>query len=361
MSKTIANKLAELREASNCSQQEIGDAIGVSKQSVYKMENSILKPSTDTLLKIANFFNVPFSYFFDAPTDFNIVFEKIRYREKNKVKNQKLESEIKDELTQYLAKYFEIQDLLDEDIVFENPLAGMKITNEKDIEKAAKIVRKKWKIGNSPITEVVETIESKGVLIFEVNRIEDFSGFSGYVNEHIPIIVLNENCSDVERKRFTTLHELGHIVLEFEDGFSDLKVEKLCDQFAGAMLLVDEMLFDELGLNRTVITLEELRRIKEKYGISIKAIIMRASKTGLIDYKTSSEWWNSYNEWYSNDTAQNNFGNFRANEQTTRFRKLLIKAVSENRVSISKAAELMGKKVDIFEAEIFGKGTFNLN
>jgi len=89
---------------------------------------------------------------------------------------------------------------------------------------------------------VVETLENKGILVVEINRLEDFRGLSGMVNEEIPIIVLNEYFNSIERKRFTALRELDYIVLEFSDELSDTKSERYCDMFAGAILLVDDVI-----------------------------------------------------------------------------------------------------------------------
>ena len=53
------------------------------------------------------------------------------------------------------------------------------------------------------------------------------------------------------------------------------------------------------GKNRTTISLNELVKIKAKYGISIQAIIMRARLTDFVSYDTSQEWWQSSQEWKS--------------------------------------------------------------
>jgi Zn-dependent peptidase ImmA (M78 family) len=55
-------------------------------------------------------------------------------------------------------------------------------------------------------------------------------------------------------------------------------IEKMCDAFAGAVLLPSEILLQEFGKNRTAISMPELRRIKELYGISIAAIMVRAGQ-----------------------------------------------------------------------------------
>jgi Zn-dependent peptidase ImmA (M78 family)/DNA-binding XRE family transcriptional regulator len=359
MENVFALKLKELREKSNLSLQQLADQIGVAKQSIHKFENGIVSPSSDTVLKLSETFNVPYSFFYDNPDALN--FENIRFRDGHKIFDRDdLESEIKQEVLNYVTKFMQLENIMDIEHDFENPLVGFEIEDEKDVEKAAKLLRKKWKIGNDPISDVVETLETKGVFVVEVNRVENFLGLSGMLNEEFPIIVLNENTLTVERKRFTALHELGHVVLEFSQDFTDEKVEVFCNHFAGAVLLVDEVIYNELGKNRTSISLSELRRIKELYGISIQAIIVRARTAGFINYKTFQEWKNSYEEWKQTDAKTNDFGHFHCYEKSAKFNNLLVQGVTERRISWSKAAELTGRKIDVLKREL-GELNFSIN
>lgn len=352
MENVFAQKLKELRVGANWSLQQLADQVGVAKQSIHKFENAQAFPSSDTLLKIAEVFRVPFTYFYEQPATCTL--ENVKFRDAYKIHNQDVvEQEIKRQVIDYVTKFLQLERIMDIKHDFDNPLAGVEIENEKDIEKAAKILRKRWKLGSDAINDVVETLESKGVLVVEVDRVEDFNGLSGTIDE-IPVIVLNERVLTVERKRFTALHELGHVFLEFAQEFSDEKVERFCDYFAGAVLLVDEALYYELGKNRTAISLGELKRIKESYGISIKAIIVRARFSGLINYQTFQEWNNSYAEWSHIDSKNVDFGQFRCNEKATRFKNLIVQGVTEGRLLWSKAAELSGRKIDVLKKEFDG-------
>ncbi len=361
MDNVFALRLKELREKYNFSLQQLADQIGVAKQSIHKFEKGLVNPSSETVLKLSDVFSVPYSFFYENPEAFNFSFNNIQFRDGHKIFGKEdLELEIKQEVLSYLSKFMELESLLNIDRYFDNPLSGFEIVDEKDIEKAAKLLRKKWKIGNDPIADVVETLETKGIFIVEINRAEDFAGLSGTLNDDIPLIVLNVNCPAVERKRFTALHELGHVMLEFAQDFTNEKVEFFCNYFAGAVLLVDEALYDELGKNRTLISLAELRRIKEVYGISIQAIIVRARTTGFINYSTYQEWSNSYEEWRKADKKTHDFGHFTCNEKATRFNNLLVQGVTEKRISWSKAAELAGTKIDILKKEL-GELNFIVN
>ncbi len=73
-----------------------------------------------------------------------------------------------------------------------------------------------------------------------------FDGLSGWADERIPIIVVNKYFT-IERKRFTALHELGHLLLNFAEELDPKFIEKLCQRFAGAILIPRETFFNELG------------------------------------------------------------------------------------------------------------------
>lgn len=353
MENLLGLKLKDLRENMNFSYQQIADQIGVAKQSIFKFEKGHAKPSSETLLRFSELFNVPYSFFYENPEGAEFDFENIRFRDVHKIFNVEAHlKEVKDIVLGYISKFLELERIMGLERQFENPLEEIKINSEKDIEKAAKVIRKKWKIGNSPIVDVVELLESKGIFVVEVNRTEDFCGLSGSLNKDIPIIVLNERSLTLERKRFTALHELGHVVLQFVEGFSEEKIEFYCDFFAGAVLIVDEVLYYEFGKNRTSISLTELKRIKEIYGISIQAIIIRARQTNFIDYNTWTEWWQAYKEWYNDGENANDFGHFVSVEKTSRFNNLITQGVTEGRLSWSKAAELSGKRIDNLKKEL---------
>ena len=71
----------------------------------------------------------------------------------------------------------------------------------------------------------------------QIDGHDAFFGLSTFVNGKIPVIVLNNNKSiSLVRKRFTVLHELGHLLLAL-DHLGDKSKERACDHFAGAMLL----------------------------------------------------------------------------------------------------------------------------
>lgn len=56
------NRIKNLRETSNETQEELGKILNVSKATISKYENGTVEMSNDTLIKLANHFNVSTDY-----------------------------------------------------------------------------------------------------------------------------------------------------------------------------------------------------------------------------------------------------------------------------------------------------------
>lgn len=56
------NRIKKLRESSNETQEELGKILNVSKATISKYENGTVEMSNDTLIKLANHFNVSTDY-----------------------------------------------------------------------------------------------------------------------------------------------------------------------------------------------------------------------------------------------------------------------------------------------------------
>lgn len=61
---SIRNQLRELRAARSMTQQELADAIGVTRQTVIAIEQDKYSPSLETAFKIALVFGVPLEQIF---------------------------------------------------------------------------------------------------------------------------------------------------------------------------------------------------------------------------------------------------------------------------------------------------------
>ncbi len=317
--------------------QELADALNnsITKQALHKYESGAMNPSAEILMALSKALDVKPDYLLREST---VSIGTVDFRKKTSLSVKQIDS-IKEKVKEHLERYIEVENLLQEDKPFNNPLKDIIISELEDVESAVNKLIKKWELGNDPIPNVVEMLEEHLIRVIEIDAPEDFDGLSTYVGK-IPVVVVNTNFS-IERKRFTALHELGHLVLNIEEG---LDAEKVCHSFAGAMLLPGDSLVKAIGEKRKNIAPGELVSIKEQYGISIQAIIMRAEVKGIIDRNAASRLW----KFISTNRKEIDMGQFRGNEKSFRLLRLVSHLAAEEIISTSKAANLLNMKIAEF-------------
>src|SRR5690606_34400961 len=138
------------------------------------------------------------------------------------------------------------EDLLQIKSEFINPIRDLVISNISDIDNAVNNLLKAWKLGVNALPNVIEILEDKQIKVIELDADLAFDRRSGWADDTIPIIVVNKNYN-IERKRFTALHELGHLLLNFSKLLTDKEIERLCHAFSAAMLIPYETFINELG------------------------------------------------------------------------------------------------------------------
>ncbi len=109
--------------------------------------------------------------------------------------------------------------------------------------------------------------------------------------DDIPVIRVSRPSDKVpgDRQRFTLAHELGHVLLHSAcpppDSSEQAKlIEKQAHRFAAAFLLPGDAFLEDLattGTNR--VTLSTLVALKERWGVAIKAMVMRLQQLTRID------------------------------------------------------------------------------
>jgi len=334
MENVVATNLTRARTLRGLTMEELANMINYSKQAIGHWESGVRTPDSKTLLSIAQALELELDYFYN---DCNVQFtmHNVNYREGMLLtKNQR--AEIENLTSTMLNDYLELEAIAKEFIDFQNPLEDILINNASDAERAAKQLRKRWKLGEGPIYNISNLLEKKGIRIIKIDFGFNYNheGLSGWAeNRRVPVIVLNGRQQDISRVRFTILHELGHLLLVMSETLDLDTIEKLCDAFAGAVLLPSEILLQEFGKNRTAISMPELRRIKELYGISIAAIMVRARVTNLITYE-------AYTKWKNYDFPDRDYGQFNGTEEPQKFLQMLYRCLSERKIGFDKAAKL---------------------
>jgi len=348
MKAQVGHRIKSARMLAGLSLRELSNGLNgiVSHNAISKYEKGEMMPDSKVLIALSKALDVKTDYFLRPQI---VEISNIEFRKRGSLTVKKTNS-IKENIKDNIERYIELETFLNFENSFVNPIKDIIIKNTEDLEKAVETLLHYWDLGINALPNVIEILEDNDIKVVEINADEKFDGLSGWANKEIPIIVINKNFS-VERKRFTALHELGHLLLNIDsEAFTHKEIEKFCNIFAGAMLLPKETVFKELGERRSSVSLNELIYIKESYGISIQAIMARAKGLGIIsnDQYIRFRIWINSNE---NHKKEIGYGEYKGVEHSSRFKQLLYRATAEEIISMSKAASLSNIKLAQFRDE----------
>jgi Zn-dependent peptidase ImmA (M78 family) len=145
------------------------------------------------------------------------------------------------------------------------------------MELAAQSVRQSWQLPRGPIPNVVEILESHGIVVMRLPLgSTDVDAFSLPFRDR-PIIVLGAEKNDRARSRFDASHELGHLVIHGERVWGVPEVERQAHQFAAAFLMPEEDIAPDLPDRADW---QRLFALKRKWQVSLAALLMRARVLG---------------------------------------------------------------------------------
>lgn len=347
MNRLFSEKFKAARLLKGFSLQDLADKLNnrVSRQALHKYEKGLVLPDSEMIGHLSEALGVRPDFFF---RDTKIELGPIEFRKLTRLP-AKEENKLVEHVREDLCRYLELEEILSIQTSFINPIKGGIIQSFDDVDKAAERVRKAWKLGCDPIFNCIELLEDNHIKVIEVESDEAFDGMQTWVNQNIPVIAINiSNVKSSDRKRFTALHELAHLLLSFEAGINQKTKEKFCHQFAAAMLLPREAAVTELGEFRNKLMIQELGPLKGQYGISIQAIVARAKDLNIISESYYKQFFFYINQmgWRSQEPYSYN-----GVERSNRFEQLLFRALGEELISISKAAALKNQSVAEFKAE----------
>lgn len=346
MENIVAYRIKNARILKGLTLQAVADYVGVSKQMISKYENGNSMPDSKKFILLSRLFNQKIDYFFSS---FKVELGEVNFRKKASF-SEKKQNSLRENIKIKLENYIWLEDLLNINYNFKNNIESNTINSITDIEKAVLQLKNHWNIGTDPVHNIIQLLEDKEIKVLELFEVDDkFDGLATYVNGIYPVIVVNGNFG-VERKRFTLLHELGHLLLNIQH--LDIKTqEAFCNYFASEFLLPKNHLIQEFGTKRLHFNLIELIAIQKKYGISIPAIVYKLSDIDVISKDKLKQFYQKLNFNPSLKSQVNQF-RFETPERSDRFQSLVYRALSEEIISISKASALLNKDIATIKANV---------
>lgn len=342
--KIFAQRLKQARILQKMSMDQLAAKIGglVTKQAISKYEAAKMMPNSTVLIALATALDVDADYFF-RPFTFDLENFQVSFRKKSNTSAKDV-SALKVRIQDEVERYLEVEEILGKEKAQILPIEGESLSTAEQMRELAIKVRSDWQLGLDAIGNVQDVLEAHGIKVICTEAPKEFDGVSGVVNDKHLVLVLNRTQEHVERRRFTALHELGHLL--FNDRFaSNLTLrdkENLCNVFASEMLLPSETLRRMFRPGEKIST-SELRQLQMVYGISIDAIMHKLKEIGII----SDSKYKSYCIRKNQDESLKKYveESRYKEELSTKFVTMVYAAAAKDLISTSKAASLLHSSI----------------
>lgn len=343
----FSERLKQARKAAGLSMNALAEQIGISANAIKKYEHGENMPTSGNLLKLSRALGVRSEYFF-RPV--KVALEGVEYRKHANTTN-KLLGKINGDVLDQAERWIELLNLYPDSVKpvprFTLPDSLPSSVNSfADIENIAKTMRNEWELGQNPILDLIDTMESKGIMIINTAKADSkkFDGLAGVANG-IPLVVISSH-QPGDRQRFTLAHELGHLVLHGR--LNGMDEEKACNHFAGAFLLPQQTIIQHLGAKRHALETRELYMLKHEFGISMLAILYRSGQCEIISANLQKNYFMQFSKdrWRTQEP-----GDPYPNEKTILYKQLVYRALGEGYIGESKAAELLVMPLSSFHKE----------
>lgn len=345
----VPGRLHNLREHLGFTQEALGRAIGVTRQTIASWESGETSPTLAQLFRLAQAMAVPVEALLGEPTNDDGA---ILFRADDPAA---LAPELRAAVARKVADYAEMERLAGETPALP-PAYPVKGYNPDQIEAIAGRVRDWLGIDEGPLSDV-SLLETVGIKVSFQDLPDSVSGFSAINDAWGAAIIVNRRHPG-ERQIFTLLHELGHVILhrkefntthEASRGERDPR-EKAANHFAGAVLLPASILVRELRVWKERWLPEPLLLdLKRRYRASMRTILYRAARVRVISQKQMGQQIGVLNRKYGRDWEP---GQLPPLEEPTRLRKLVFRVLADGKITTSRAAELLGVSVSAIRDEM---------
>ena len=340
----IGTRIKQRRYSFGLSLQDVANRMNhkgekITRAGLSKYENNLSIPRAKFLWVLAKVLGVKNDYFFK---DSEVLIKWIAFR-KHASLTRRMEEQIKGHVQEVLEGQLFLEKIMKPEKMFFS-LKKRKITSVEEAEDIAESIRYEWKLNEWPIESVTQLLEDKSFYVIEYDfKEKKFDGLSGLLNEKAPVVVTKKNVS-IDRKRFNLSHELGHQVLDVDD-IPDFE-EAAAHRFAAAFLFPKICAFNEIGEKRKKIDINELMIIKEKYGISLQAILRRCKDLKIISDSYYKSLFIDFSRKGWRTVEPGECGNF---EEAVLFKRLVLKAIAEGIITEEKALEIYSEYEEMIQ------------
>lgn len=364
----IAHRLAQARERAGFSQEEIAVLVGQPRPVVSNWEKGVRHPNSHQLAKLAAVFRTPLRELLGGVEQPRVDFERLVFRDAG----DRLDERGKYETQRFLGFLDDYADFLEALAeppgMISSPFSVAEgFSSKDDVRRRAADARAYFRLGMGPIGDLASLMDFAGITVYRAPLGRDLKKtVSGAFLPHagVGFAVLVNSDTTPGRRRFTLAHELAHAL--FHGGKHSVSyfgrresVERFADTFAAEFLVPTQSLrsaVESLGVTR-VAEAELVVHLQRLFDVSYAMMLVRLRSAGLITegdlerlrgvqpvhtaqrlgYATDEDEW-------AQDPERWGLARF-----PRRFLRLLSRALSEGRVTVSGAASMTGLALDDIE------------
>lgn len=298
----------------------------ISHATVHNYEAGNTLPSMEVVRALARIYSRSVDWFFAAgPT-----LRGIRYRCLKSV-TVGAKKQYEGEALAWLTVYRHVEGLLER----QRKARRITIQSTDSGRAVAEKIRRKLGFEDYPIPSISRLLEEFGIHVIQVATTERIDGFAAWLDDS-PAVVLNSNLPN-DRIHLNAAHELAHHLFSDCRGSADLSpddIEKRAFECASHLLIPESALERAFELKSMV----RLIQYKERYGISLAAMIYRARESRILDRKLYEWLWRQFSRlgWRKHEPGKV------APDRPVRMEALIDAAVNTKKVTYADIACLAG-------------------
>ncbi len=328
----LATKLKTARSLTGMSTRAVAVRVGkrfpISHATIANYESGRSVPPMDVLAALADLYGRPMNWFLERGKGLT----GIRYRNlKSRLKVTDLHR-YEAEVQRWIDGYVALEVRLNRPLA--PAVANFPVKKQAPPDDLSRQARRELEISeDEPIPSVVDVLERFGVRVLENPTDLRIDGLAAkYGDEHV--VVLNPIVSN-DRTRLNAAHELAHVLFGHCAAAEESKAdEQRAFEFASHLLLPNRQLkraFEGKSVVRMV-------QFKERFGISLAAMVYRAESLGFVTKPEAKRLWTEFARrgWKTNEP-----GLVRP-DRATRFEQLIDELLLDGQMSLKEVSDLCG-------------------
>jgi len=302
----IGERIRRLREAAGLSQTALAEVLGITRQTLARMERGEVPIDSEALFRLATHLECPVSHFYEERDTGEI---RLALRADHP---ELLDARLLNRLLERLAAIADLEVAAGLEIQHGlPPTEPMEGASERELAIVQEVAQEeRGRLGLGPVVPVsdpVALLESLDVRVIPFQLAPDgeqglLSGFSAFSESLGAGIFLNNHPAlSVEHQVFSLMHEYAHLIFHRRSyqpssapyrtrGRSTSPAEKIANLFAGHMLVPPAGLRRFVG-SLGVVTLTDIFEIKRIYRVSFATVLTRLQQDGLVSRKLANRFW----------------------------------------------------------------------